>query len=80
MKHLTLYEKLLPEARSNLEKNEIKFEHSVGAITKTLKETYCWLNLTVLDVSRIIMFTDIQWAKITKDTFQFGVNLIDQEI
>ena len=76
----TLYDKLLPEAKAGLEKNIIEYEHSVTEITKALKGNYCWLNLTVLDVSRIIMFTDIQWGKITKDTFQFGVNLIDQEI
>ena len=76
----TLYEKLLPEAKAGLESNEDEYKASVDAITVTLKANTCWLNLTVLQVSQIIMFTDIKWGKITKDTFQFGVNLIDQEI
>ena len=76
----TLYEKLLPEAKSGLESNEDQYKASVDAIVKALKTHTSWLNLTVLEVSQIIMFTDIKWGKITKDTFQFGVNLIDQEI
>ena len=76
----TLYEKLLPEAKSGLDKNFHEYEHSVAEVTKALKANTSWLNLTVLQVSQIIMFTDIKWGKITKDTFQFGVNLIDQEI
>jgi len=77
---MTLYEKLLPEAKAGLKSNEDEYKSSVDAVTTALKTNTSWLNLTVLQVSQIIMFTDIQWVKITKDTFQFGVNLIDQEI
>ena len=77
---MTLYDKLLPEAKAGLKSNEDEYKSSVDAVTTALKTNTSWLNLTVLQVSQIIMFTDIQWAKITKDTFQFGVNLIDQEI
>jgi len=77
---MTLYEKLLPEAKAGLKSNENEYKTSVDAVTVALKAHTSWLNLTVLQVSQIIMFTDIKWGKITKDTFQFGVNLIDQEI
>ena len=77
---MTLYEKLLPEAKAGLKSNEDEYKSSVDAVTTALKTNTSWLNLTVLQVSQIIMFTDIKWGKITKDTFQFGVNLIDQEI
>ena len=77
---MTLYEKLLPEAKAGLKSNENEYKTSVDAVTVALRANTCWLNLTVLQVSQIIMFTDIKWGKITKDTFQFGVNLIDQEI
>lgn len=77
---MTLYDKLLPEAKAGLKSNEDEYKSSVGAVTTALKTNTSWLNLTVLQVSQIIMFTDIKWGKITKDTFQFGVNLIDQEI
>ena len=33
----TLYEKLLPEAKSGLEKNITEYEHSVAEVTKALK-------------------------------------------
>ena len=77
---MTLYDKLLPEAKAGLKSNKSLYKTSVDVVTVALKANTSWLNLTVLQVSQIIMFTDIKWAKITKDTFQFGVNLIDQEI
>ena len=49
----TLYEKLLPEAKSGLESNEDEYKASVDAIVKALKTHTCWLNLTVLELSLI---------------------------
>ena len=75
----TLYERLLPEVRASLDANESQYEASVTEVRKSLNDQVCWLGLTVMEVHRITMFTDMPWAKCTKETFQFGVNLIEQE-
>ena len=75
----TLYDRLLPEIKASLEANEGEYAASVNDIKVCLESNQFWMNLTVLEVQRTIMFTDIPYAKISKGTFQFGVNLIDQK-
>ena len=54
----SLYARLTPEAKARLEKNGLQYEFTVSRIIKKLDSTYFWSDLTVGDVSTLIIFSD----------------------
>jgi|TARA_R100000479_G_scaffold164991_1_gene104059 hypothetical protein len=54
----SLYARLTPETKARLEKNGLQYEFTVTRIIKKLDSTYFWSDLTVNDVSNLIIFSD----------------------
>ena len=54
----SLYARLTPETKARLEKNGLQYEFTVSRIIKKLDSTYFWSDLTVNDVSNLIVFSD----------------------
>ena len=75
----TLYERLEPEIIESLEINKENYEHSIEMIEIALKANTSWLELKVLDVHHILMFSDFPFAKIDSNTLRFGTNIIKDE-
>ena len=75
----TLYDRLEPSVLEGLKANKENYEHSVGVIEDALKANRSWLNLKVLDVHHILMFSDFPFAKIDSNTLRFGTNIIKDE-
>jgi hypothetical protein len=75
----TLYERLEPSVLEGLKANQHEYEHSVEMIENALKANTSWLELKVLDVHQVLMFSDFPFAKIDSNTFRFGTNIIKDE-
>jgi hypothetical protein len=54
----SLYARLTPEVKARLEQNGLRYEFTVGRIIKKLDSTYFWNDLTINDVSNLIIFSD----------------------
>ena len=54
----SLYARLTPETKARLEKNGLQYEFTVSRIIKKLDSTYFWNDLTISDVSNLIIFSD----------------------
>jgi len=54
----SLYARLTPETKARLEKNGLQYEFTVSRIIKKLDSTYFWNDLTINDVSNLIIFSD----------------------
>ena len=60
MKRLTLYQKLKPEVKNQLQENHEEFEYSVKMIFKFLHEEYLYQALTINQVNNLILFSSIR--------------------
>lgn len=54
----SLYARLTPEVKARLEKNGLQYEFTVSRIIKKLDSTYFWNDLTINDMSNLIIFSD----------------------
>jgi hypothetical protein len=54
----SLYARLSPEVKARLEKNGLQYEFTVSRIIKKLDSTYFWNDLTINDMSNLIIFSD----------------------
>jgi hypothetical protein len=54
----SLYARMTPETKARLEKNGLQYEFTVSRIIKKLDSTYFWNDLTINDVSNLIIFSD----------------------
>jgi len=54
----SLYARLTPEVKARLEKNGLQYDFTVSRIIKKLDSTYFWNDLTINDVSNLIIFSD----------------------
>ena len=54
----SLYARLTPEVKKRLEKNGLQYEFTVNRIIAKLDNTYFWNDLTINDVSNLIIFSD----------------------
>jgi hypothetical protein len=54
----SLYARLTPETKARLEKNGLQYEFTVSRIITKLDNTYFWNDLTISDVSNLIIFSD----------------------
>lgn len=54
----SLYARLTPEVKARLEQNGLRYEFTVSRIIKKLDSTYFWSDLTINDVSNLIVFSD----------------------
>lgn len=54
----TLFDRLTPIAREQLEKERKLYEFSVDSIYNSLKNNQWWNDLTVTEVSRLLLYTN----------------------
>ena len=54
----TLYARLNPEAKEGLEKNKLNCPYIVGELEDTLNTNMFWSDLTINEISNLIIFTD----------------------
>lgn len=72
----TLYERLKPEVKQQLELNYLKYEKSVGRIYESLKNTKWYSDLTIDQVSSIYIFSNIDLIKVSVWDFKYGDNIL----
>ena len=54
----TLYARLNPDVKARLEANAVEYEFTVSKIIAKLDKTYFWNDLTINDMSNLIIFSD----------------------
>jgi len=72
----TLYERLKPEVKQQLELNYLKYETSVGRVYESLKNTKWYSDLTIDQVSSIYIFSNIDLIKVSVWDFKYGDNIL----
>jgi hypothetical protein len=75
----TLFERLKPELRANLEQNRKRWKFSVDLIFDSLKDKYVYSDLTIAQVTALQVFSDIQVEDISALDFKFGDCFFEQE-
>jgi len=58
MKRLSLYERLNPDVKAKLIANQLDYEFTVGIVIAKLDSTLFWDELTVRDISNLVVFSD----------------------
>ncbi len=54
----TLYERLNPDVKQRLIQNQMTYEFTVSKIINALDSKYFWNDLTINEVSNLIIFSD----------------------
>lgn len=54
----TLYDRLQPDVKLRLIKNQMTYEFTVGKIIAALSSKHFWNELTIAEVSNLIIFSD----------------------
>jgi hypothetical protein len=75
----TLFERLKPELRANLEQNRNRWKFSVDLIFDSLKDKYVYSDLTIAQVTALQVFSEIQVEDISVLDFKFGDCFFEQE-
>ena len=55
-----IWDRLLPEVKEVLVRDELKYPNSIPPLIKLLKNTYTFSHLRLRDVANLISFSDIQ--------------------
>ena len=58
MKRLSLYERLNPDVKAKLIANRLDYEFTVGMVIAKLDSTLFWDELTVSDISNLVVLSD----------------------
>ena len=58
MQRLSLYERLNPDVKAKLIANQLDYEFTVGMVIAKLDSTLFWDELTVRDISNLVVFSD----------------------
>ena len=58
MKRLSLYERLNPDVKAKLIANQLDYQFTVGMVIAKLDSTLFWDELTVRDISNLVVFSD----------------------
>jgi len=54
----TLYDRLRPDVKARLEANQLDYEYTITKLIGTLMSKSFWDELTVRDISNLIVFSD----------------------
>lgn len=72
----TLLQRLKPEVKSALEKNESRYSGSVRSIFAKLDSTTFYSDLTIGDISSLYTFADIESMRVSTWDFKYGDNIL----
>ena len=75
----TLYDKLKPEYKQILEKQETEYPVLVKSVVKSLKDNYLWSHLTVGQARELISFTDISYANMSSYDWSYGERFLCED-
>jgi len=79
MKRLSLYERLNPDVKAKLIANQLDYEFTVGMVIAKLDSTLFWDELTVRDISNLVVFSDSDMP-VAATTMLYGdANLIQPQ-
>ena len=68
----TLFERLKPDVKKNLEQNRKRWSFSVELIFDSLKDKYVYSDLTIAQVTALQVFSDISNEDISIADIKFG--------
>lgn len=73
----TLYDRLNPDVKQRLIQNQMTYEFTVNKIIAALDSKYFWNDLTISEVSNLIIFSD---SSMDNKLYAFGdASLIEPE-
>ena len=79
MQRLSLYERLNPDVKAKLIANQLDYEFTVGMVIAKLNSTLFWDELTVRDISNLVVFSDSDMP-VAATTMLYGdANLIQPQ-
>tara|TARA_B100001059_G_scaffold221905_1_gene245338 strand:+ start:104 stop:355 length:252 start_codon:yes stop_codon:yes gene_type:complete len=79
MKRLSLYERLNPDVKAKLIANQLDYEFTVGMVIAKLDSTLFWDELTVRDISNLVVFSDSDMPIDTNTMMRGDSNLIQPQ-
>jgi len=79
MKRLSLYERLNPDVKAKLIANQLDYEFTVGMVIAKLDSTLFWDELTVRDISNLVLFSDSDMPTDTNTMLRGDSNLIQPQ-
>jgi len=79
MKRLSLYERLNPDVKAKLIANQLDYEFTVGMVIAKLDSTLFWDELTVRDISNLVVFSDSDMPSDTNTMLRGDSNLIQPQ-
>lgn len=79
MKRLSLYERLNPDVKAKLIANQLDYEFTVGMVIAKLDSTLFWDELTVRDISNLVVFSDSDMPIDTTTMLSGDANLIQPQ-
>ena len=75
----SLYARLTPEVKARLEKNGLQYEFTVSRIITKLDNTYFWNDLSINDMSNLIIFSDSDFKFNSVNVLNGNANLIEPQ-
>ena len=79
MKRLSLYERLNPDVKAKLIANQLDYEFTVGMVIAKLDSTLFWDELTVRDISNLVVFSDSDMPTDARTMFNGDSNLVQPQ-
>ena len=79
MNRLSLYERLNPDVKAKLIANQLDYEFTVGMVIAKLDSTLFWDELTVRDISNLVVFSDSDMPTDARTMFNGDANLIQPQ-
>jgi len=79
MKRLSLYERLNPDVKAKLIANQLDYEFTVGMVIAKLDSTLFWDELTVRDISNLVVFSDSDMPTDANTMLRGDSNLIQPQ-
>ena len=79
MKRLSLYERLNPDVKAKLIANQLDYEFTVGMVIAKLDSTLFWDELTVRDISNLVVFSDSDMPTDTNTMLRGDAKLIQPQ-
>ncbi len=79
MKRLSLYERLNPDVKAKLIANQLDYEFTVSMVIAKLDSTLFWDELTVRDISNLVVFSDSDMPADANTMLRGDSNLIQPQ-
>ena len=75
----TLYSRLNPDVKARLEANQLDYSYTIGTVIAKLNTALFWDELTVRDISNLVVFSDSDMLATTSTMLYGDANLIEPQ-